>query len=125
VSSKYTLESIGSQYRLFSRENAADVVTTMSKAFAICNLKVTTAAFDSSIQPSFTATPKGLVLSSYTASYKSQKPEETTQLKVSLADQAVSGMQMLQKLNLSGTYVGALFAVELTFSGCQVTKNKS
>ena len=97
----------------------------MSKTFAISNLKVTTAEFDSSIQPSFTTTPKGLVLSAYTASYKSQKPEETTQLKVITAYQEVSGMQMLQKLNLRGTYGGVPFAVELAFSGCQVTKSKS
>ncbi|HKM87208.1 MAG TPA: hypothetical protein VJX48_01250 [Xanthobacteraceae bacterium] len=123
--SKYKLEAIGPQYRLSYRENAADVVTTMSKDFAISNLKVTTAEFDSSIQPRFTSTPKGFVLNSYDASYKSQKPEETTQLKVMTAYRQVDGVQMLQKLNLSGTYGGSPFAVELVFSHCQVTKSKS
>ncbi len=123
--SKYKLETIGPQYRLSYRENAADVVTTMSKDFAISNLKVTMAEFDSLIQPRFTGTPKGFVLSSYDASYQSQKPEETTQLKVMAAYRLVDGAQMLQKLNLSGSYGGSPFAVELIFSHCQVTRSKS
>jgi hypothetical protein len=124
VSSEYQLEAAGPQYRLSYRENLADVVTTMDKDFAINNLKVTTAEFDSAIQPRFTSSPRGFVLSSYDASYNSQKPEEATQLKVLMAYQEVSGMQMLQKLNLSGTYGGTPFAVELTFSDCQVTKKQ-
>jgi hypothetical protein len=122
VSSEYQLEVAGPQYRLSYRENLADVVTTMGRDFAITNLKVTSADSDSAIQPHFTSTIKGLVLSAYDASYQSQKPEEATQLKVVLAYQEVSGVQMLQKLNLSGTYGGTPFAVELAFSGCQVTK---
>lgn len=97
----------------------------MSKDFAISNLKVTTAEFDSSIQPRFTSAPKGFVLSSYDASYQSQKPEETTQLKVIAAYRQVNDVQMLQKLSLSGTYGGSSFAGELIFSHCQVTKSKN
>jgi len=123
--SRYKLEAIGPQHRFSYRENAADVVTTMSKDFAISNLKVTTAEFDNSIQPRFTSTPKGFALSSYDASFQSQKPEQTTQRKVMAAYRQVDGVQMLQKLNLSGTYGGSPFAVELIFSHCQVTKSKS
>lgn len=122
VSSEYRLEAAGPQYRLSYRENLADVVTTMNKDFAISNLKVTTAEFDSSIQPSFTKTPKGFLLSAYEATYQSQKPEEATHLKVQLEYQEVQGLQMLQKLNLSGTYGATPFAVELAFSDCKVTK---
>lgn len=122
VSSQYQLEAAGSLYRLSYREDLADVVTTMGRDFAISNLKVTTPEFDSSIQPSFTKTPKGFLLSDYDASYQSQKPDETTQLKVHMAYQEVQGLQMLQKLNLTGTYGGAPFAVELSFSDCKVTK---
>lgn len=124
VGSEYQLEAAGAQYRLSYRDNLADVVTTMGRDFAISNLKVTTAEFDSAIQPRFNSTPKGFVLSSYEASYQSQKPDEATLLKVLLAYQDVSGMQMLQKLNLSGTYGGTPFAVELTFSDCQVMKKQ-
>lgn len=122
VSSEYRLEAVGSQYRLSYRENLADVVTSMGRDFAIFNLKVTTAEFDSAIQPRFTSSPKGFLLTAYDATYQSQKPEEATQLKVLMAYQEVSGVQLLQKLNLSGSYGAAPFAVELTFSDCQVTK---
>lgn len=124
VTGDYRLEAVGPQYRLSYREDLADVVTTMGRDFAISNLKVTTAQFDSTIQPRFNSTPKGFVLSAYDASYQSQKPEEATQLKVLMDYQEVSGMQMLQKLNLSGSYGGTPFAVELTFSDCQVVKKQ-
>jgi hypothetical protein len=122
VSSEYQLEAMGPQYRLTYKEGTSDIVTTMGRDFAISNLKVTTPEFDSSLQPGFIKTPKGLVLSAYDASNQSQKPEETTQLRVLMDYQQVDGLQMLQKLNLSGTYGGSKFAVELIFSGCQVTK---
>lgn len=121
VSSDYQLESAGSQYRLSYRENNAAVVTTMSSDFAIDNLRVTTTEFDSTIQPHFSNTIKGFVLSSYEASYQSQKPEEATHLKVLMDYQEISGVQMLHNLNLSGTYGGTPFAVELVFADCQVT----
>lgn len=124
VSSQYQLEAAGPQYKLSYREDLADVVTTMGRDFAISNLKVTTPEFDSAILPTFSRTPKGLLLSAYEASYKSQKPEETTELKVSMDYQDVQGLKMLQKLNLSGTYGGSAFAVELAFSDCQVTKKQ-
>jgi hypothetical protein len=43
-------------------------------------------------------------------------------LKVHMDYQPVEGLQMLQKLNLSGTYGGSPFAVELAFSDCKITK---
>lgn len=127
VSSEYQLESAGPQYRLSYRENQdkdnlADVVTTMGRDFTIVNMKVTTPAFDSSIQPSFNKTSKGFLLSAYEASYQSQKPEEATQLKVHMEYQEIQGLQILQKLSLSGTYGSTPFAVELAFSDCKVTK---
>jgi hypothetical protein len=125
VSSEYQMESVGPQYRLSYREGDSDVVTTMGRDFAINNLKVTTTQFDSSIQPRFTSSPKGFVLSAYDANYQSQNPDEATQLKVLMGYQEVSGVQMLQKLNLSGAYGGKPFAVELTFSDCQVMKKQA
>ena len=122
VSGDYQLQARSPQYVLTYREDTTDVVTTMGRDFAISNMKITTPEFDSTIQPSFTRSPKGFLLSGYEADYASQKPEETTHLKVLMDYQPVDGFQMLHKLNLSGTYGGAAFAVELTFSGCKVTK---
>jgi hypothetical protein len=126
LASEYRLEAVGPQYRLSYREQpAADVVTTMDRDFAISDLSVTTPEFFSTIQPSFTKTRKGLLLSGYEAHYQSKKAEETTNLKVRIGYQEVERVQMLSTLDLSGTYGGASFAVQLTFSDCQVTKKPS
>lgn len=124
VNKEYQLAAAGPQYRLSYKDDDADVVTTMARDFAITDMKINTAQFDSTIQPSFTKTPKGLLLSGYTATYQSQKPEEATKLDVSIGYNQVDGLQMLQKLNLSGSYGGIPFAVQLGFSDCKVTKKQ-
>ncbi|HLW55036.1 MAG TPA: hypothetical protein VKW06_19550 [Candidatus Angelobacter sp.] len=123
VDSQYLMESLGQQYRLSYKDGNADVVTTMARDFSISDLKVTTPDFNSSLQPTFTRTPRGWRLSGYEASYQSQKPEEATHLKVFVDYQDVQGLSVLQKLSLSGSYGGAPFAIELAFSACRVTKN--
>jgi len=122
VDSEYVLETVGPQYQLVYKDGTADVATTMAHDFGITNLKVTTAEFDSAIKPAFTKSSKGFILSGYDASYQSQKAEETTQLKVRIDYQEVEELQILQKLDLSGSYGGSPFAIQLTFSNCQVTK---
>ncbi|HLY99908.1 MAG TPA: hypothetical protein VKT33_12680 [Candidatus Angelobacter sp.] len=122
VASEYQLERVGSRYRLSYKENNASVVTSMEKDFAITDMRVTTPEFDSTIRPNFTRTARGFVLNGYEADYQSQKPEETTHLKVHMEYQEVTGLQMPQKLSLAGTYGGSNFAIDLTFAGCKVTK---
>jgi hypothetical protein len=78
ATSDYQLESIGSQYKLSYREGEASVITMMGTDFAIIKVIVSTSQFDSSIEPKFAATPKGLILTAYEADYQSQKPEEAT-----------------------------------------------
>jgi hypothetical protein len=124
VNSEYQLVSAGSQYKLSYKDDTADVVTTMARDLAINNMKITTPQFDSTIQPSFNKTAKGFLLSGYEASYQSQKPEEATKLDVKISYNEVEGVQMLQKLDLSGSYGGVPFAVELGFSDCKVTKKQ-
>jgi hypothetical protein len=126
LASEYRMEAVGPQYRLSYREQpATDVVTTMDSDFAISDLSVTTPEFFSTIHPSFTKTRKGLLLSGYEANYQSKKPEETTNLKVRISYQEVERVQMLSKLDLSGTLGGSPFAVLVNFSDCQVTKKPS
>jgi hypothetical protein len=124
VSSDYQLVAAGPQYQLMYRDGIADVVTTMARDLSIKDMKITTPQFDSTIQPSFNKTPKGYVLSAYQASYQSQKPEEATKLDIKISYSEVEGLQMLQKLNLSGSYGGSPFEVELGFSDCKVTKKQ-
>jgi hypothetical protein len=126
VQSEYQLEAVGPAYRLSYKDGSASVVTDMGWDFSINNLKITsiTPQFDSSIQPKFTRTPKGLLFSAYDASYQSSSPDDATKLKVLIGYQIVEGLQLVKSLNLSGTYGGSSFAVELAFSDCKVTKKK-
>jgi hypothetical protein len=122
VESEYQLENLGPQYRLSYKEDNADVVTTMDTDFSINQLKVTTPEFNSAIWPKFTRTPKGLLFTSYEATYFSNKPGETTQLKVAIGYQEVSGLELVQKLDLRGSYGGSPLSVQLSFSDCTVKK---
>lgn len=123
VESEYQLENVGPQFRLSYKEDNADVVTTMDPDFSINQMKVTTPEFNSAIWPKFTRTPKGLLFTSYEATYFSDKPDESTQLKVAIAYQEVSGLELVQALDLHGSYGGSPFAVKLKFSDCTVKKH--
>jgi len=120
--STYQLQAGGPLYLLAYKEGTSDVATTLSKDFAISELKVTTPEFDSVIHPEFTRTPKGLVLRAYTATYETKNPGEATRLNVLIGYQETDGIQMLRRLELSGSYGGANFAIDLAFSDCQVTR---
>lgn len=122
VNGEYGLQAAGPQYKLTYRDGLADVVTTMGRDFAISDLKVTTTEFDSDIQPQFTKSPKGFLFSAYDASYQSKNPGDATLLKVRIGYQEVEGLELLQTLDLSGSYGGSPFAVQLAFSDCKVTK---
>jgi len=124
VESEYQLEAMGPEYQLSYKDGSASVVTRMSRDFAISNLKVTSPQFNSSIQPKFNKIPKGFVFAAYEASYSSNSPTDATQLSVQIGYQQVDGLQIIKQLNLSGTYGGSPFAVELAFSDCKVTKKQ-
>jgi hypothetical protein len=121
--SDFQMEEQAGQWNLIYKDGTADVVTTMGKNFAIQELKVITEEFTSTIQPGFTSTPKGFLLTRYQANYHGKSPAETTQLNVGIAYQEVNGLQLPKKLDLSGSYGGNPFAMEITFSGCQATKH--
>jgi hypothetical protein len=122
AASEYQLERVGPRYRLSYKEDSANVVTSMEKDFVINEMRISTPEFDSTIHPDFARTTQGFVLNGYEADYQSQKPEETTHLKVHMDYQEVAGLQMLKKLSLAGTYGGSNFAIDLAFDGCKVTK---
>lgn len=118
----FQLQDMGALYRITYRDGDADVTTTMTKDFAITDLNVASREFVSSIRPHFTKLPDGWLLNAYEASYRSAKPEEATELKVAVRYGAVNGLQMIEKLNLSGTYGASAFDIELGFADCDVTR---
>ena len=125
VASEYQLEAPPGEYRLSYKykNGGAPIVTTMGRDFVITNLQATIPQSESSTyQPRFTKNSKGFLLSAYDSSYKSASFNDATQLSVLISYQEVSGLQIIKQLNLSGTYGGSPFAVELAFSNCKVTK---
>lgn len=123
VNSTYHLQDSGSVYSLTYREDTADVVTMLTKDFAVTSLFVSTPQFKSTISPGFFKTAKGtFLLNKYNAVYQSDKPEEATALEVAIDYQTVDGIYLLHNMALSGTYGQSPFNVQVVFSGCQVGK---
>lgn len=119
ANSAYQLEEEPNQWSLSYKEGPADVATTMTKDLAISALKVTTAEFNSTLKPQFSASPKGLLLAGYQAEYYGKSPAETTKLNVRIGYQEVSGLQLPRTLGLDGSYGGTPFQVVVTFSACK------
>jgi hypothetical protein len=122
VNAEYQLEDQGNQYVLSYKEGASGVVTVMDKNLVISSITVADPGFTSTLQPQFTKNPRGLLLAGYMAIYKTKNAAEDTQLNTQIIYQDVDGLQLPQKLILSGSYGGGPFAVELVFSGYQVTR---
>jgi uncharacterized protein (DUF1330 family) len=122
VNSDYQLQSQGQNYLLTYKEDNADVATTMAQDFAIKDLKVTSSQFDSRIWPTFTRVGSRFLINSYQATYVSGKADERTELQVLIGYQEVQGLQLIESLNLSGSYGGAPFKILVRFSGCTAQK---
>lgn len=124
VDSDYRLEEIDNQYRLSYKEGTATVVTTMSKKdLVISEIAVDSPEFKSVIKPQFTRNEQGLVLSGYQANYQGIADSTKVLLNVQIENQPVNGLQLPRKLNLSGSYQGAPFEMELLFSDYQLQKS--
>ncbi len=116
--STFQLEEIPSGYRISYKDGAADVVTQMNKDFSISSTAVSSKDFDSTLQPLFKQTAKGLLLSGYQAIYIGASAAEKTELQVKVDYQQVDGLQLPKTLDLQGSYGGNPFKVEVAFTGC-------
>jgi hypothetical protein len=114
--SNYTLENLGTQYRLSYKDGAADVVTMMGKDLIITDIKVNSAEFSSSVRPQFVHTPKGFVLTGYDADYKPTSGPGVVKLALKINHQPVSGLQLPVSLVLDSVMDGAPTHMELAFS---------
>ena len=124
VASDYRLDEVDNQYRLSYKEGTAAVVTTMSKKdLVISAISVESPEFKSVIKPQFTKSEQGLVLNGYQANYQGAGGGATVQLNVQIENQPVNGLQLPRKLNLSGSYQGSPFEMELVFSDYQLKKS--
>jgi hypothetical protein len=118
--SNYTLENLGTQYRLSYKDGAADVVTMMGKNLIITDIKVTSSEFNSSVRPQFVHTPKGFVLTGYDADYKPTSGPGVVKLTIKIDHQPVSGLQLPMGLVLDSVMDGAPTHMELAFSDHEV-----
>jgi len=118
--SNYTLENLGTQYRLSYKDGAADVVTMMGKDLIITDIKVSSPEFISSVRPQFVHTPKGFVLTGYNADYKPTSGPGIVKLALKIDHQPVSGLQLPVSLVLDSVMDGAPTHMELAFSEHEV-----
>jgi hypothetical protein len=112
----YTLENLGTQYRLSYKDGAADVVTMMGKNLVITDIKVNSPEFNSSVRPQFVQTPKGFVLTGYDADYKPTSGAGVVKLALKIDHQPISTLQLPTKVVLDSVMDGAPTHMELAFS---------
>jgi hypothetical protein len=118
--SNYTLENLGTQYRLSYKDGAADVVTMMDNNLIITNIKVNSKDFISSVRPQFVQTAKGLILKGYDADYKPTSGPGVVKLSLKIEHEPVSGLQLPVKLVLDSVMDDAPTHMELAFSEHEV-----
>ena len=90
----------------------------MNKDFSITSTMVSSKAFESTLQPLFKQTAKGLLLSGYQAIYTGASAADKTELQVKVDYQQVDGLQLPKTLDAQGSYGGNPFKVEVAFTGC-------
>jgi len=118
--SDYTLENLGTQYRLSYKDGAADVVTMMGKNLIITDIKVNSKDFISSVRPQFVHTAKGFVLTGYDADYKPTSGPGVVKLSLKIEHAPVSGLQLPVNLVLDSVMDDAPTHMELAFSEHEV-----
>jgi hypothetical protein len=116
--STFQLEEIPSGYRISYKDGSADVVTLMNKDYSITSIAVSSKEFDSTLQPLFKQTAKGLLLSGYQAIYIGASAADKTELQVKVEYQQIDGLQLPKTLDLQGSYGGNPFKGEVAFTGC-------
>jgi hypothetical protein len=94
----------------------------MDKDLIMNRMDIGTPDFTAVIQPRFLKKPNGYLLSGYSGTYKSKSDGQDIKLNVQITYQDVGGLQLPQKLGVTGSNGSATFAQEVIFSGYQVTR---
>jgi hypothetical protein len=118
----YKLEDQGAQYLLTYKEGGAGITTLMNKNLILSNLTVTMQENVTSLNPTFFKNPKGLLLSGYDATVKAKDPGQNTVLNTRIGYQEIQGLQLIQTLNIAGSYGESSFAFEILFTDYQITR---
>jgi hypothetical protein len=122
IESDFQLEDQGAQYLLTHKEKDESDTALMDKNLVLTNLTFIGPDYTATFLPTFFKNPKGFLLSGYDATVKSKNPGADTVLNIRLAYQEAEGLQLIQKLNINGSYGGSSFSFEIIFSDYQITR---
>ena len=117
--SDYALERLANGFRFSQRQGELDVTTETDNEFAITEIRVVAGDRTTSLKPVLEKTPAGLVLTGYKASARRADGTVTT-VQVSLEYGTVSGLRLLNKVNLDTVFQGGETKFEWAFSDYQV-----
>ena len=111
-----------SQWNLAYVDGANQVDVTVNKDYSIRAVRTASSASIGMLQPLFTETPRGLLLSAFQAGYRTLPAGETSQLQVRIGYQRVDGFDLPKTLVLSGNQGGNPFLMEVALADCKVTR---
>lgn len=110
------------QWSLAYVDGGNQVDVTVNKDYAIRAVRTVSSASMGTLQPLFTETPRGLLLSAFQAGYRTLPSGETSQLQVRIVYQQVDGFDLPKTLALGGSQGGNPFLMEVTLADCKVTR---
>jgi hypothetical protein len=119
IENDYEAKEVAGQYQFSHQEGANHVLTITDKDFMIIEIKVSGAGFNASLKPILEQTPRGLILKGYAANYETLSGR-STQVKVRVDYQEISGLQLPRKVGVDVIYGGKPAQVEWLFTDYQV-----
>lgn len=119
ASGSLQVEEAGNKYRLTHKDASADVHIVMNKDLTIEHENVESSKASASVDPIFTATKEGLLLTSYGGKVRMLDREWGTSGKISY--QTVGGYQLPHVVNsMASVPSGQQLPLLVTFANCQV-----
>jgi hypothetical protein len=119
-----TAEVIETQGRwnIDHKDGGLRIAMVMRKDYTVDLLQLTTEKYDSVIQPQFTRSPKGLLLTAVQGEYKPLPSGTAASLQVRIQYQTVSGFQLPRRVHVSAIDKGEVVLMDLSFGTCQAQR---
>ena len=118
------VEEAGDKYRLTEKDASTDALVVMNKDLTIEHATVESPRVTGSMDPIFTATTEGLLLTSFDS--KVSIGEQEPEISVKITYQKVGGYQLPHIVNAAVSMPGGQrVALPLTFANCQVKGRQS
>lgn len=111
----FRMETVGDWYVLKYNEGETQVEITLGRDLVVTSVKAMSKEFESTINPRFEKTSKGLALVGYQASYVGAEGANRTELTVELVNREVGGFILPGAMELRGKFVNTPFHVKVDF----------